>query len=573
MLKPSQPFAVAKDRFIVCDIENNPDGSVISIDTAWRDESKIIRHQLHFNWPDWIAWLIPRAKADKAWQTIYAHNGGGWDWLSLTSYLLSEEGRRKRQVITAACAASKMVTMTIQFEAKFSIHFADSLQLLRSSLDALGKKFLGEGKADTQGRLPHEMTMPEMLAYQQKDTELLLRVLEVSLQTLRDNVARIDTWSYTIGSTAMKVFKTMGLKQEISVPWNPVEKAFFRKGYTGGRVEVFQYGHFGNVSVYDINSLYPYAMLVSDVPTSDRTIPTDVIRAEDTSILHLRFRQSRTDIPAVLTAAGHGLYEGEGVYFSPEIHLLREVDPTAEIEILDGYKFVDTGKIFQEYVNTLYALRLSDPDGPLSLLCKYLLNSLYGKFGQKSEREQIIAVNDLCDIANILPDEATGESKFTWIDERAGIAKNTVESECAFEHIGIAGMITSVARTILYRGMLAAGKGLVYCDTDSVHCVGKFPSGLVGKALGQFKIEFKGEGVYCGKKLYGLRNEKGSKIRAKGVSVGGRNGCRLSFDDMVRIAEGGRFEAEFFQPTTALQTFRLQQPCKFGKRKRTLRKV
>lgn len=581
MIKPLRACDKASGFFFVCDIENNPDGSVISIDSAWRNDTHVIEHVLHDTWEAWIDWLIPMARNDKRFRTVYAHNGGGWDWLSLASYLVTD-GQRKRQTITVACAASKMITMTVKFADQFSIHFCDSLQLLRSSLDKLGKSFVGRGKIDTGGLLPHQMERVKMLEYQRGDTELLLLVLEKALELIREKVAKIDTFGFTVGSTAMKVFKTMALKEPISIPWNPIEREFFREGYTGGRVEVFAHGHYERVRVYDVNSLYPYAMLTTDVPLSDRTMETTTINEGCVGVFRITFRQHRKDIPAVLTKGGKGIYAGSGVYFSPEILLLREVDPQAEIEVEKGYEFVDTGKVFQDYVNSLYALRLADPDGPLSLLCKYLLNSLYGKFGQKTEREQIVCFNDLEEIANMIPDE--GESPVP-INEEKGIYKLVKEQACAFEHIGIAGMITATARVILFRGILAAGSGaVIYCDTDSVHTTGEMPPEMTGKKLGQFKLEFDGEGVYCGKKLYGLRDNHGrsiprqypacdraAKIRAKGVSVGGHNGCRLSFADLCRISRGEKYEAKFSQPTTALQTFGLKPPCVFSVRTRTLK--
>lgn len=572
MIKPSEPSEMSTGFFFVCDIENNPDGSVISIDSAWRGDDKNIVHVLHRTWEAWIAWLLPLAESDKRFRTVYAHNGGGWDWLSLAHYLLTRKDKPKGQVISAACAASKMITMTCKFAKKLSIHFADSLQLLRSSLDALGKKFVGRGKVYTGGKLPHEMPWDDMIDYQRWDTELLLLVMESALDIVRDKVAKIDSFGYTIGSTAMKVFKTIGNFDPITVPWNPVEKEFFRRGYTGGRVEVFQRGYFPAMNVYDINSLYPHAMLTTEVPTSDRVSEVSEIQPSDVGIYEVEFSQYNRDIVAVLTQGGGGVYEGTGVYFSPELHLLREVDPNAKISVVKGYKFVDTGKVFCEYVNRLYALRLSDPDGPLSLLCKFLLNSLYGKFGQKAERDTIVQFDNLEDMIHLIPED--GESDLIPLSLEYGIYKLTVESDCKFEHVGIAGMITSAARVSLYRGIQAAGKRLIYCDTDSVHCTGKLPDGIVNKkTLGLFKHEFTGEGVYCGKKLYGLRDKgKGvEKIRAKGVSVGGNNGCRLTFDSLCGVARGETFTAEFSQPTTARQTFAITPPCVFRKKTRKLR--
>lgn len=574
MIKPMKPSDIAKNNFVVCDIENNPDGSVLSIDTLWRENGEMV-HIMHETWEQWIDWLVPKAKSDDKFRMIYAHNGGGWDWLSLAHYLLTT-GRRKRQTITASTAASKMITMSVKIENKCTINFADSLQLLRSSLDKLGRKFCGRGKIDTGGLLPHEMERGKMLEYQRGDTELLLEVLERALDLIREHVAQIDCFGMTVGSTAMKVFKTIGITQPISIPWCPLQRAFFRQGYTGGRVEVFQYGEFDDVSVYDINSLYPYAMLTTDVPLSDRTAPMFELVPGSVGVVEIEWSQSNRDIIPILTQNGVGSYEGTGTYFTQELHTLKALDPEAKIIIKSGYRFLDIGKVFQDYVNRLYAVRLTDPDGPLSLLCKYLLNSLYGKFGQKTLREQILCFNSMEDIPDELLPEPGSEtaSKLTPINDEYGIFKVELERECKFEHIGIAGSITSAARSFLAKAIVAAGrKRVLYCDTDSVHMLGELPADFIGKKLGQFKLEFgPGRAVYCGKKLYALQSKNGEeKLRAKGVSIGGRNGTKLTFDGFRRMARGESIICDFKQPTTALQVFSLKNPCVFGDRKRTLK--
>lgn len=580
MIKPLAPSDIGVGHFVVCDIENMPDGSVISIDTAWRcDQTQKIQHKLHFNWADWWDWLLTVANDDKRFRRIYAHNGGGWDWLSLAHYLL-REGRKKRQVVSASLAASKMITMSVQITKQFTIDLCDSLPLLRSKLHDLGLKLVGRGKIDTGGLLPHQLPLDKCLEYQRGDTELLLEVLERTLELIREHVAPVAKLDMTIGATAMKVFRTIGGFQPISIPLDPELKAFLRAGYAGGRVEVFKYGYFPTVNVYDVNSLYPSVMVSSKVPTSDYTLRTIDYSPGDVGCYAIKYCQRRRDIPAVLTWGGKGQYEGTGNYFTPEIDLLLEVDPAAEITFIDGHVFIDKAYIFQDYVNRLYALRLSDPDGPISLICKFLLNSLYGKFGQKPERTGIICFDSLDDVTKFIPE--TGASDLTPLfEEDYGIYELKTERQAGFEHLGIAGMITSGARATLFRGLLAAGTdNVIYCDTDSVHTKGQLPPEMVHtNALGKFKREFTGEGVYAAKKLYGLRaaeseGKKGKeKIRAKGVSVGGDNGFNLSFDGLCRIAGGEKIIAEFKQPGTAKQTFKMGQPCTFKSRTRTLRKV
>lgn len=51
------------------------------------------------------------------------------------------------------------------------------------------------------------------------------------------------------------------------------------------------------------------------------------------------------------------------------------------LEVIEGVLF-ERGNIFKKYVETLYKLRKSfKKEDPKNLICKLLLNSLYGKFG------------------------------------------------------------------------------------------------------------------------------------------------------------------------------------------------
>lgn len=574
MLSPLSSAESYNANFVVLDIENRRNGDVITIDICWRENGRKV-HRLFTNWRTFWNWLRVKASRDERFRVIYAHNGGGWDWLSLCHYLLTE-GKKKHQVLTGIIAASKLVTMTVQIKRKLTIHLCDSLQLLRSPLATLAKKFDVTNKIDLGGRMPEQVYDEDRDLYDsyvKADTESLLEILEKALVLLNENVAPIGEFGYTIGSTALKVFRTM-LTQEIPVPFDPKVKEFLREGYKGGRVEVFQTGYFKEVTVYDINSLYPYAMLTTDVPISDKSIATQSIHSSLPGAYRIKFHQRSQDIPPVLMFQGIGTYQGAGVYFSPEIHLLREVDPKAEIEILEGQVFLDSGKLFQDYVNRLYSLRLQDKDGPISLLAKYLLNSLYGKFAQNPVRTKLVQVTDFEHLYSLCDDGC----KMVPINEELGVWGMTVDHAAAFEHVGIAGMITSQARVILYRGMLEAGlENVLYCDTDSLHVRGLCSLPISDK-IGAWKEEFTGEGCYVGKKLYALRQWRDTgwytKIRAKGVTVGGNNGSSINFDDFVHLSQRGKsYSATYQQPATARQVFAGAKPCTFGKRTRTLRRT
>lgn len=576
MIRPLKDSGELRQNFVVTDIENWTDGRVLTIDTCWR-ENGVKVHQQFDCWQKWWKWLSNRARKDNRFRCIYAHNGGGWDWLSLVEYLL-RAGRKEYQYLTGICAQSKLVTVTVQIGHKCTIALCDSLQLLRSPLAVLANKFDVTNKIDLHGKLPCEIyksNRPLYDAYVAADTESLLEVMERAQTIINENVAPIGSFGYTIGSTAMKVFRSM-LDREIYIPTDPRVKEFLREGYKGGRVETFKVGYFPKVTVYDVNSLYPFAMLQTDVPISDRGTWTNEFNPSLPGCYRIAFDQRNRDIPPVLMLDGAGSYAGSGVYYTPEINLLREVgNPSITVE--SGYYFLDAQRLFQDYVNRLYALRLSDSDGPISLMAKFLLNSLYGKFAQNPERDSLLVIDDFA----TLEENVLEGKKLTSINDELGVWRASGEHSAAFEHVGIAGMITSQARCILYRGILSAGSdNVIYCDTDSVHTINNLHCSLVGGNIGQFKIEFEGEGCYVGKKLYGLRKTGyrslapwyTTKLRAKGVTIGGRNGSDIGFDDFRIMAESesNRIKCGFQQPATARQVFNGAKACTFQSHTRTI---
>lgn len=574
MIRSLEQSDEVSNAFVVCDIENMPDGSIISIDTAWRNENGDIVHKTVQDWEAWWTWIVRLAKHDPKFRMVFAHNGGGWDWLSLVEYLNSD-GKKRRQSMTIISASSKMIMLRVSIEHRFTLCFCDSYELLRSSLDKLAKILTGKGKVDIGGKLPHQILAenPKLFwQYVKEDTERLLEVLEKSLDLIRGSIVKIDSFGPTVGSTAMKVFKTLGLPKDISTPIDSDVKAFLRSGYVGGRVECFRPGYFPHVNVYDINSLYPFAMATTEVPTTADGFWSTYFDSERCGVYDVSFEQVNRNIPAVLMVHGKGVYNGEGIYFTPELNLLRSIDRNATFRVKHGYVFLEQGLLFSKYVEKLYGLRLENPDSPISMLAKYLLNSLYGKFAQRPEKKQIICIDEFVSLYDMV---ANG-SRVTPLSESKDIYTVSLDSPSSFEHVGIAGMITSAARVALYRGLYGAGKSLIYCDTDSVHCTSKLDSGQVGKALGAYKIEESNcEGIYLGKKLYALRRKDATeKVTVKGVRIGGNLGSQFGFDDMLQVFRGENAKLTFQTSPTILEVLRgKRRACSFAPKIRTIKRT
>jgi hypothetical protein len=602
----------ADKAFCVLDIENAKGGGLLAIGVSWREADRV-QHKRFYDWGSWFEWHLHKSKTKrigKTFRTVYAHNGGGWDWLSFLQWFIKNKTMDDVS-IGLVSAQSKLVFLEIAFlrdthddekgRKRLTIRLCDSMYLLRSGLNKLAKTFVGRGKTEADIEDVWDAwdnDRPRFNSYLESDCGLLLEVLERALDLIREKIVGIKRLGLTIGSTAMDIYRTIwnGRKNSIFTnlpndkddPDNNVE-AFCRKGYHGGRVEVFRHGYFPDVEVWDINSLYPYAMNAVKVPTTARGNWTTRIYDTLPGCYEVTYVQRRRDIPPVLlNCKGNGEYSGTGYYYSPELHLLRRVDPSAIITVVRGFAFADADYIFREFVDRLYTLRQEyGGDSAIGLLSKFLLNSLYGKFGQRSERSKLVVFDSRSTalLAELeLADEiATAIKNGTEIPTRKleplkrGEDLYYLESETKVvehAHVGIAGVITSQARVELYnRILIAGGRNVAYSDTDSIHVIARKGCFKESTELGGLKREHVGEAVYVGKKLYSLRSADGKeKTRAKGISIGGKYGSDLRFDQLRKLVEsGGKLACHFARPPTFRAVLSGQQSCVMNGSQRTRR--
>jgi hypothetical protein len=186
-----------------------------------------------------------------------------------------------------------------------------------------------------------------------------------------------------------------------------VESAI-RQSYTGGAVDVYiphnrTSGFFGKVEAlfkklfyYDVNSLYPSVMANKPMPIGLLTYFEGNIRAIESNaygffyckftspeyLEHQLLQRRIKTVDGVRTIAGLGSWEG----WINSAEMDNAINSGYTFDILHGYQF-ETGDLFSGYINKMYNLRLEyDKSHPMNLIAKLLMNSLYGKFGMKTER-------------------------------------------------------------------------------------------------------------------------------------------------------------------------------------------
>ena len=132
----------------------------------------------------------------------------------------------------------------------------------------------------------------------------------------------------------------------------------------------------------------------------------------------------------------------------------------------------DKAKLFSEFVETIYLLRQAAKergDDVNSWLYKILMNSLYGKFGQRGRVFEDVGHCDPNIVESTLSVDAdTGET--SRIRKFGGLVQELRdEGESRESHPAIASHVTSYARLVLWDAIETAGiEHCLYCDTDSL---------------------------------------------------------------------------------------------------------
>lgn len=479
----------------------------------------------------------------------------------------SEEVAGRSWKIKAAFSGSSAIIVHV-IQGKNAWHFCDSYWLLRDKLASIGKA-IGIKKGDDPKALAwmserfgrpikdfEELTKPEkVIFYAEVPDDILELYNKLDCEILWKAVAQFEDeivslggqLQQTIASTAMTLFRRAFLKRDIFT--SEALNLVAGESYFASRVEVLS-RHAVDFLVYDINSSFPYAMTFPlpgnliefrlDLPDDDRD---ECIYLADVTIevpqMHfppLPYRKdNRVFFPtgrwrSWFTSTDLRLAMREGC----EIHKVHQV-----------YVF-EPFYDFGEYAKKIYALRREATTDFRRLILKYLLNSLYGKCAESTQKQEML----------INPEEIDRDTMQmlqpgVWLAEK--------EAKIDHRHVIVAAVITAIARRTLYdygKECFRQSKPLMYCDTDSLATKADLPRD--DKRLGALKLEKKMDWAeFVAPKIYrgegfellsdGTWKEK-RLTKAKGFSLGVGNeawekldkiiaGDRIAVQRMTRMRE------------------------------------
>lgn len=449
---------------------------------------------------------------NRQWVT-FAHNGGKFDFLALYETLIRDPGLSKRFHAVPFLAHGRIIALKIKDADKHVWHFRDSYSLLLASLNNLCKAFKPAHMKLSRPVVPYAEAVESWREYGMNDCLALYEILNMFNDTIRDVGGAVG---YTIASTAMLTFRKKFLKQEL--PNYFAFNTIFRNAYYGGRVEIIRM-HAPDRGTpyyyYDVNSEYPAVMYENCFPVSKpRSVrykdvfdccgrcgimEASIISPNKLDIPLLPYREPSSK--KLLFPLGRWVGWYDFSLIEKALSLGYRIKP------LRCYEF-DDAPLFREYVSTFYKLK-SESEGALRETMKRLLNSLYGKFGEHHEREELITDPD---------EDITGSFPY---DDVFGYSIRKYVRYSAYHLPAIAARITALAQLKLYSYIekaVAAGGRIYYMDTDSLVTDVRLPTDT---DLGGLKMEHEiKKAVFLAPKTYclSLYDDEKEKIVMKGFS-------------------------------------------------------
>ncbi len=422
--------------------------------------------------------------------------------------------------------------------AKRTILFLDTLNWFPGSLASWGEK-MGLPKLDTDHQDPDTEAVS---LYCRRDTEIIVGMYEewIALVEKHD----LGGVALSVGGQAFNAFRHKYMEHKIYLHSNEQALQLERDAYFGGRTECWWIGNLPKqpYTVVDVHSMYPYVMQEQEYPC------------------RLAFRYARATVANLVKALPHW-----GVVATVRVHVDRPVVPirdtyhtlfpTGEFwtdltgpdlkqvlkhgEILDvrDVCLYETAPLFAGYVKAFYRLRRQyQKEGKVlwEAIVKKLLNTLYGKWGQKKavweKHPNYEGRPSGWDVAYVMGQPGTvyslclGPEIFNLVE--------ITESPGSFP--AIAAYVTAYARAHLWEFIETAGPAHVYyMDTDSLLVDAKGLANLAGKIhptrLGAMGIEHQADDceIRCPKDY-----RIGDRRRIKGLTRNARQVTATDWDDL-----------------------------------------
>ena len=398
-------------------------------------------------------------------------------------------------------------------------------------------------------------------------------------------------------------YKTVAKKTEIIEPLNP------RDAFFGGRTEAFKLkvdDPNKKIKYIDVCSLYPTVMFYDDYPIAHPTkiikpnyydynwfglIKCKVVAPKNlyVPVLPVKVKMCKAEklvFPLCLKCAENqqstcSHTESErafvGTWSSVEVNKALEMGYIVD-EIYEVWQLEKSKELWKGYVRDFMKIKLEssphnypskeayaaavkqkerieldldkiDPNPGKRAVAKLCLNSLWGKFGQRSNMTKVEQITDPCRFYQILLDDTLSDIHVFFLSETMLQVNYKYKTEFVQNNfntnIFVAIYTTANARLRLYEQLSKLDKAVIYADTDSVFYLDDDTNTVqTGDCLGEWTDEL-GQGAYIekflssGPKSYYFRTNAGKECtKVKGFSLNHRNAEKINSEALEKLITG-----------------------------------
>lgn len=452
-------------------------------------DADTVKHVLNFGWacyrrrsrghkwskPQWFRftsidqfWLwVTEHVGPKEAYTLFAHNGS-FDLPVLDAFnWLQDDGWELKNAVIE----SPPIILKWSKDGR-SIRFIDTLNIWRMSLTAIGDS-IGIPKM----AFPDDDASDEYWdAYGKNDVVIIMEAVIKWFEFLREH--QLGGFAPTLASQAVRAYRHRFMKHKILIDDNDIALDMARASYHGGRTECFYIGEVdGPLYQLDVNSMYPAVMKESNMPTKLIGVYRRVKHLELAKLLKdfsiVAEVSLSTDVPAFPQFVQGKLIFPVGdfdtVLTTPE--LIYALD-NGYITSIDKVAVYEQAVIFADYVDYCYNLRLKGKaagDSAATFYIKIMMNSLYGKFGQRGRIYETIEQVNSKEIKSWTEIDADTREVIHYRQFAGQVQELIEEPESRDSHPAIAAHVTAYARMQMWHIYQQAGlKNCYYSDTDCV---------------------------------------------------------------------------------------------------------
>lgn len=462
---------------------------------------------------------------------VFAHNASfDYTILKMDTYFSSRNYEMDMRTATAVFIIN---ARKYGDSGTMSISFADTMNYYRMSLERLGKIF-GEEKSVTPDF--DNVSDDILMTYCVQDTRVLATLMKQHIDFIMEH--DLGNFKLTIASQAFNAYRHRFMHEKILIHTFEDVIDMELASYRGGRCEVFRMGKFEHIYKLDINSMYPFVMrnkVYPNISISKKAVFASVDEVKellDKGIYVLGDCDITLSKPAIAVKKEKLMFpigNIRQVLTSPEIEFIMDNPDIGKIVKVHKIATYEQVNLFMEYVDYFYELRKSTTNSAHEAMAKLFMNSLYGKFGQRSMHnlelienkevvDTIVSAMHIAKSYTISKEYGNEIVKYILLGDSLYAIHESNDVLAYDSSPIIASTVTAYSRNLLFSLMLKAGlRNVYYCDTDSLFVneigMGNLDDEMSQDELGKLKVEEIGDCETFGAKNYVFNN----KVKLKGV--------------------------------------------------------